>query len=860
MRFLNKSIFNRLLAAFLAVGLITGAPLIFLSYKLNRDSIELRLKQNVEQQLGIIGENFKQEFSISLLRSLKQLTASEPLAAYLSSSEDERIVTRKALETHLLRTQSEYDSYSGLYYVDADGRIIIGVADGQRNSIGGSLAEAAPSAQSAERSPSLTRLRSLFAKIRTSPLLLSSGNMEWFMPPREVSIEGPFSDEKGRLTLLAGLPILDIDNGGFGGIAIIRVRLDAFEARLKTVRLYDENPVWLYAADGTALLRPEASAVSLDPTAGLSSETANQPVVRTLEGGLVAYQDLSVIQGKPLIRIAYSIPSSLIFKDYQPALYYLLLYLVLAVTAVFILAFYLSKKLSTPIIELAKAAANLAKGEVASEVRVQATGEVQVLVDSFNTMSSKLQRANENRANAFAVLRETAAQMQSELNNQSPSAPMPPAHAEDSVNTAGRDDADDLRSISLLINQLIRERDDNLRSIQLARVAADEANRAKGDFLATMSHEIRTPLNAIIGLSDVLGNTELSTEQAPLVKTMESAGTQLLEIINDVLDFSRLQASGIELHYGAVELKTFVERLMLMVGGLPNASKLDIQSNIDPALPAQIVADDARLMQILTNLLGNAVKFTPSGEIRIRAFVESDAAQQPRLKFSVADTGPGIPPELREQIFEPFKQGAAERLRPHAGSGLGLAICKRLATAMNGSLELLADYHGGACFVLSLPLQTPEQEKAGGVIELAEPLESKSLNILVAEDTPANQLVIQLMLEGMGHRVRLVENGQLAVAAWLAGDFEVVFLDIQMPVMDGYEAARKIRDSGTAGAEVPIFALTAFTQNSDRSRALESGITDFLSKPIRARDVKQLLQRHNLGHDKTTDLDFSSVK
>ena len=143
MRFLNKSIFNRLLAAFLAVGLITGAPLIFLSYKINSDSIGVRLQQNVEQQLTIIAENFKQEFSISLLRSLKQITASEPLAAYLSSSEDERIITRKALESHLLRTQAEYDSYSGLYYVDSDGRIIIGVADGQRNGATGSLAESA---------------------------------------------------------------------------------------------------------------------------------------------------------------------------------------------------------------------------------------------------------------------------------------------------------------------------------------------------------------------------------------------------------------------------------------------------------------------------------------------------------------------------------------------------------------------------------------------------------------------------------------------------------------------------------------------------------------------------------------------
>ena len=280
----------------------------------------------------------------------------------------------------------------------------------------------------------------------------------------------------------------------------------------------------------------------------------------------------------------------------------------------------------------------------------------------------------------------------------------------------------------------------------------------------------------------------------------------------------------------AIDLNAFMHRLMLIVGGLPNASKLDIKWALDASVPKYIWTDDARLMQILTNLVSNSVKFTDEGNIKIDVRADDLASATPMVRIQVSDTGPGIPEDMRAHLFEPFVQGSAERLRPHAGAGLGLAICRKLANAMGGNIELMPSAAKGACFLVTLPLRQAEPNLDGrlptDVIQSA----SCPLKVLVAEDTPANQLVIQLMLRGQGHEVTVVNNGAEAVKAFRSALFEVVLLDIQMPVMDGYEASRQIRLSGDSGQKVPIAALTAFTQDSDRKKAAECGISHFLSK------------------------------
>ncbi len=399
---------------------------------------------------------------------------------------------------------------------------------------------------------------------------------------------------------------------------------------------------------------------------------------------------------------------------------------------------------------------------------------------------------------------------------------------------------------ALALVVFLRARSRNLRGAERAREAAEAADRAKGDFLAKMSHEIRTPLNAVIGLSNLLVGTSLSTQQRQFVETMEAAGGQLLQVVNDVLDFSRLQAGRVELSEAPIDLRGFVDRVLLVIGGLPGAARLSVASSVAPDLPARILGDEARLVQVLVNLLANAVKFTREGEVRLDVSSGRGPDGVEMLRLAVTDTGPGVPEEMRDGIFEPFRQAGAERLRPREGTGLGLSISRSLARLMGGDVVLAPSTGGGACFVTTIPLR-PAPEAQGGGADATPASRPGPLCVLVAEDTPTNQLVIRLMLEGLGHQVHLAANGVEAVDAFGAGAFDLVVLDIQMPLMDGFEAARRIRASGARGRDVPILALTAFTQPSDRDEAARCGIDGFLSKPVRQKDLAQAVARCTAG-------------
>lgn len=844
-----ESIFVRLLLSFVLVGLAVGGPLVYLSLKFNRESTGTRAQQNIEQQIAIIKSNFEQEFGDRVRSSLKTLTSSEALATYMAASNDERSVNAKIVENQLLRVEREHEGFSGIYYADAKGSIVVSAQDRKRQAMVGSIADAFGADGPREGQQTRIAAKALFQNMRSVPLLLSSGNMEWFMPPREVVVEGPFADERGRLSFLAGLPLIDMDSGAFGGIMFIRVDLQRLVQRLRTLRFFDANPIWLYAADGKVLAQPQDGRSSFDPAPYFAQGAALETKSVAAGAGLIAYQDLSIVPGAPFIRIAYAVPQELLLKDFETATRFFFLVLVVASVLVFAVAFFLSKKLSTPIVGLASAASRLSAGDLSARVDIAATGELKVLVESFNTMSENLQIADRRRSRTFEVLRRTAGQLQSESSNSGAS-PVDLEQVLDEIDHGEIDlgggdaehrETEDLRGVSEMIIGLFREREANLRDIRAAMAVADEANKAKGDFLATMSHEIRTPLNAVIGLSEVLSGSALEAGQRELVETMEAAGRQLLAIINDVLDFSELQSTGVELSDARLEVRPFIGTVMMMIEGLPGAARLEIGCEVDDSVPAAFMVDPQRLMQILTNLLGNAVKFTPQGTVVLRVVAGRSGAGEPTIRFEVSDSGPGIAAEFRAKVFEPFNQVRRHRLTPHAGSGLGLSICSKLAQTMGGSVTLAEKSGPGALFVLELPLRLVEVRPAVSASSGSAPGALAPLRILVAEDTAANQLVIRLFLQRLGHTVSMVWNGKEALDAFLAGTFDVVFLDIQMPVMNGFEAVSAIRASGPSGSSVPIVALTAFAKGSDRDEARACGFSGFLAKPIRAADVERIL-------------------
>ena len=846
MIFRPKSIFHRLLLAFLFVGLSTGGLLALVSVISSKESTLHRSRQNAEQQINEIATGFEQEFGVSLRRAIKAAAVSDTLKSYVTGNEEERVIAVKALESTFLRLVEDYDIFSSAYYVNADAEVMVQIVDGKRQSKPGPIRLSRSDTSSEKENPTNTKLVELFETLKTTPLLLSSGNMEWFIPPREVSVRDVYVDESGNASFLAGIATLDIDNGAFGGAVIIRIRLDKFIARLKSIRFLDENPVWLLDANRVVLARPDEMKSTFDPGPYFSGRASAKAAALEVPPGLLAYRDLSVVPGKPFLRIAYAIPSDVLNRDFDPTLRFFVVVLILSTITVFLVAFWISRNLAKPIVQLAAAASGLAQGKIASRVDVTSSGELRVLVDSFNTMSANLQRADRRRSSTFEVLRRVAVYLQEEgaAGGRAPEDLKRLLGEISDDSEPGTDGApDDLRTVSSLIVRLFSEREENVAQIRRAISAAEEANKAKGDFLATMSHEIRTPLNAVIGLADVLATTSLAPEQRRLVETMESAGRQLLQIVNDVLDFSRISAGRVEVDEGTLDLKAAIERLMFVVAGLQGTTKqLDIRCDVSPDIDRPILADGQRLTQILTNLLGNALKFTEHGSVELLVRADKLAAPSPKLVFLVKDTGKGVPEHMWERIFEPFRQVGEERFEPHAGSGLGLAICRQLARAMGGDVTLDQSSPAGSTFRLEIPLRFAESGAgAGAAPATGASVPGRCLKVLVAEDTPASQLVIQLMLQRLGHEVTVVDNGLLAVEAFARADYDVVFLDLQMPVMNGHEAAQAIRGAGERGRQVKLVALTAFAQTSDREAALAVGIDLVVTKPVKGADISRVL-------------------
>jgi CheY-like chemotaxis protein len=357
-------------------------------------------------------------------------------------------------------------------------------------------------------------------------------------------------------------------------------------------------------------------------------------------------------------------------------------------------------------------------------------------------------------------------------------------------------------------------------------------------------------MNGVVGMASLLARSRLSDEQDALVKGIQQSSDQLLSVVNSVLDFSRLEYGDVKIDTVDFELTALVRRAMAMVEGLPGADRLAVRAEVAPDVPPVLRGDPARLIQVLLNLLGNAVKFTERGSVTLRVGIEPPGAGARWVSFAVIDTGPGVPAHLRDRIFQPFEQTPAGQLSPHKGTGLGLAICRRLADRMGGTIALESAEGRGSTFTFSIPLirgAIAVPPSPAGPARAGAPL-----RVLVAEDTLTSQTVIRLMLERLGHRVAVANDGAEAVRAFSREPFDLVFLDLQMPVMDGYEAAQAIlaewqRARGPEARPMPIVAISAFTQPSDRRKALEHGMVDYLAKPIKSDDVARIIARLAIG-------------
>jgi TMAO reductase system sensor TorS len=382
----------------------------------------------------------------------------------------------------------------------------------------------------------------------------------------------------------------------------------------------------------------------------------------------------------------------------------------------------------------------------------------------------------------------------------------------------------------------------NASDLLSARDAAQEASRAKSEFLATMSHEIRTPLNGVIGVTALLGDTKLDDDQKRLVELIQRSGEALLSVINDVLDFSKIEAGRMALEDAAFDPRELVQSVLDLFGPRVRGKGLSLQTSVDPAMPKAMLGDPGRLRQVLMNLVGNAVKFTEHGGITVRIL---RAAQcEDRYRVEVRDTGIGISPEAQGQLFQAFTQADSSTTRRFGGTGLGLAITRQIVELMGGQIQVTSATDIGSTFWFELPLRESDVLPDDTYEDLAKTFRCHA-NILVVEDNMVNQLVARKQLERYGARVTVAANGLEAVEAIGRERYDLVFMDCQMPEMDGFEATRAIRraEGEDPANPLPIVALTANAFSGDEKRCRDAGMNEFLTKPLRPVQMVRALMK-----------------
>ena len=404
---------------------------------------------------------------------------------------------------------------------------------------------------------------------------------------------------------------------------------------------------------------------------------------------------------------------------------------------------------------------------------------------------------------------------------------------------------DDLNMLSFIANHVasIIQR----KILITAQEEAEKAAKARQLFISTMSHEIRTPLNEILGMVNMLVQGHPRDDQMELIKTLKFSGNHLLMLVNDILDFNKIDSKKVVFEHISFDIASSLDDLIRIYSLRANEKKLKFEFIKDPKLPKEVIGDPIRLNQILSNILSNALKFTYHGGIKVSIKVLPKADKKIDLEFIVSDTGIGIPREKHATIFESYVQGASDTSRQFGGTGLGLAICKNLIDLLNGTLSFTSEPGVGTSFVFTIPFGVTEKISEPKKVETTENssiLEGKK--ILVAEDNKINFFVVNKFLTGWGIKVTHAENGQIALDKLEKEDFDLILMDLQMPVMDGIEASRIIRSSEDKNrSSMPIIALTAALISENQEKFTDLMLNDYILKPFKPQDLFDKIAKHS---------------
>ena len=642
------SIFIRILIIFLCVNIATSGILMVFAFAFHRKAIEKRTKETITQQLEILYANFQNDYRLDLKRSLEVLVSSSILDDYLTVSEFEKRILGKKIERQFIQTIKTCQTYHNIRFVDADGNVKISVTGKLRHKETINLKQIKLEPPKSSTSSLEAGVR-LFHRLESIPLLLSGGYMEWFTPPRELQLEGPFVDENGVLSLLAGVSKLDLDVGAFGGVIMIQQKLEKFFDGLREVKFFDENLVWVFDAQGNILQNPAKEESRLEPDQHFLKDFQGTPKLIDVEEGLVAYQDFSIIPGKPFIRVVISIPAALLLKDFSSAVRFFSFVMVSSLIMVLLVALYVSRYLSKPIIELAEAANRLAEGDLSAKVQPKTTGEVQMLVNSFNQMVSDLkkQRNELSRSQQFA---EKANLAKSEfLANMSHELRTPLNHI-------------------IGFTEVVLDKSFGELTIKQEEYLQDVHESSK---------HLLSLINDILDLSKV--------EAGKLV--YEPAAVP----IRDILTHSLVMIKEKALNHG-IDVATELD-------GIPDIIQAD-ERKLKQIL-YNLLSNSIKFTPDGGHILLSA-KCVSGTDTHIQ---DRSASHKSYIQVSVADSGIGLNKKDLKRIFEPFEQGENSASRRFQGTGLGLSLTQSLVALHGGQIWVESEGEGkGTTFSFCLPV------------------------------------------------------------------------------------------------------------------------------------------------------------
>lgn len=405
------------------------------------------------------------------------------------------------------------------------------------------------------------------------------------------------------------------------------------------------------------------------------------------------------------------------------------------------------------------------------------------------------------------------------------------------------------RGMSRIKNKKLNE---DIATVKQSEEKAQYQNEAKSNFIAVMSHEIRTPMNGVLGMTDLILQTDLTSDQRKYAELIKVSGEGLMTVINDVLDFTKIEANKLVLEKIPFSFRKSVRQALDLMQAQVQKKGLTLKLNIEDNLQDAVIGDPTRIRQILANLITNAVKFTAQGEILVTL---SKDKQSQKFLIQIKDQGIGIAPESQARIFQRFEQADSSTNRQFGGTGLGLSICKYLAEQMGGDIGVVSRLGEGSTFWFTLQLQIDQSVQAPTVLKNGDAVKQCALHILIGEDNNINQMIIKNILERLGHVVTLATNGVEVLKELVPGKhFDMVFLDCQMPEMDGFEATKKIRAGAQAFRNIPIIARTASAMAGEREKCIQAGMTDYLSKPLNLQTVGAAIERNTAASIAKTSL------